>query len=217
MEDTLVRIALEFLASLTHLQALVLGTTVCLLGFIVHHEIKYRALGGIPGPLLSRYTNAWRCYLAWKYSERPGGLSYHEYLHSKYNSKTVRVGPKTVFTNDPAAIHVVLSFKDRLAQTDNIKAFLIPGQPPVLVGIADEQEHSNRRRAIDRVYSLSSLKAYEPLIDETIQALTDVLTEKSLKGEIVNIALWCRYCECYASNQACTYGESKHQALIQLF
>ncbi|KAI6369726.1 hypothetical protein MCOR25_004355 [Pyricularia grisea] len=193
------------LKSLSHAQALGLAVALCLLGYIVTTELRYRHLSGFPGPILARYTNAYRAYLAWRYSNRPGGISYHEYLHNKYGT-TVRMGPNIVYTDDPGAIPLVLGFKDRLMKTDHVNALQVPGQPANIGGIRDEKEHNRSRSAIEVVYSLSSLKGYEPLVDETIVELTRVFEGKARAGEVVNISEWCHY-YAYDSITNVTYGE----------
>ena len=102
--------------------------------FILVHENQNRDLWGIPGPLLARYTNAWRAWQAWRYAARPNGITYHEVLHERYGD-VVRVGPRTVFINDAEAIPRVLGFKQRLEKSDSIIPFSVPGIHTSLVGI----------------------------------------------------------------------------------
>ena len=167
---------------------LILGSAVLYL------EVKHKQLGNIPGPLLGRYTNAWRCFYAWRYSERPDGFTYHEVIHKRYGN-IVRVGPRTVFVNDPAAIPYVLGFKDRLEKTDSVIPFMIPGKPTSIVGIRNEQKHAAYRRPISGAFSLSSLKLYEPAIDDMITKLLNIFTVKSEKQEIINVTEWCHFCK----------------------
>lgn len=164
-----------------------------LISYILFIEVKHRDLRGIPGPLIARYTNAWRCFLAWKYAERPGGISYHQIIHNRYGP-VVRVGPKTIFTCDPDAIPCVLGFKQRLQKTDSVNAFMVPGVPTSIVGIRNEQKHAAYRRPIMNAYSLSSLKAYEPAVDEMINTLVKVLDSHAREQKTINISAWCHYC-----------------------
>uniref|UniRef100_A0A093UQ86 Tryprostatin B 6-hydroxylase n=1 Tax=Talaromyces marneffei PM1 TaxID=1077442 RepID=A0A093UQ86_TALMA len=174
------------------LQGTLLVLVVSVVTRIVCLEIKHRALSDIPGPWVARYTNAWRCYLAWVYSDRPGGITYHEVIHKKYGD-VVRVGPKTVFINDPAGIPVVLGFKDRLEKTDSVNAFMQPGKPTSIVGIRNEQKHASYRRPIQGAYSLSSLKLYEPAIDDMINKLTSIFDEKCRSKTVINVTQWCHF------------------------
>jgi hypothetical protein len=176
------------------LQGTLLVLVFTVVARIAYLEIKHRALSDIPGPWIARYTNAWRCYLAWVYSERPGGITYHEVIHKKYGD-VVRVGPQTVFINDPAGIPIVLGFKDRLEKTDSVNAFMQPGKPTSIVGIRNEQKHASYRRPIQGAYSLSSLKLYEPAIDDMINKLTSIFDEKVRSKTVINVTEWCHFCE----------------------
>ncbi|SPJ79264.1 uncharacterized protein FTOL_07655 [Fusarium torulosum] len=172
---------------------IVLSTVIFLLAItIVYSEIKYYGLRNIPGPLLGRYTDAWRCYLAWKFKDRPGGVAYHQHIHQRYGD-VVRVGPKTVYVNDPSAIPVVLGFKDRLDKTDSVDAFGAPGMPPILFSMRDSKQHGAYRRAIQTVYSTSTVMLYQPAVDDMIKKFTTILDKKSRAGEKINLAEWCSY------------------------
>ena len=172
---------------------LALCLLVPIVSCLVYHEFKYRELWGLPGPLIARYTNAWRCYLAYKHRDRPTGKSYHQIIHDCYGD-VVRVGPKTVFTRDPEAIPVVLGFKQRLEKSDSVIPFMVPGVRTSIVGIRNEQQHAAYRRPIQGAYSLSSLKAYEPAVDEMIETLVTILDRHAHSGQTINISAWCHYC-----------------------
>lgn len=161
---------------------------------IVYLEVKHRQLSSIRGRLLARYTNAWRCYYAWKYSDRPGGVTYHEVIHRRYGN-VVRFGPRTVFVNDPAAVSYILGFKDRLEKTDSVLPFMMPGKPTSIVGIRNEQKHEAYRRPISGAFSLSSLKLYESAIDDMIRKLSEIFHKKTETGEVINVTEWCHFCE----------------------
>ncbi|KAF2235944.1 cytochrome P450 [Viridothelium virens] len=165
---------------------------ISLFAFVVFHEIQNRDLWGIPGPIIARYTNAWRAWQAWQYATRPNGITYHEVLHNRYGN-VVRVGPRTVFINDAEAIPRVLGFKQRLEKSDSIIPFSVPGIHTSLVGIRNEQKHAAYRRPIQGAYSLSSLKAYEPAVDEMINKLADILEKSAQRQSILNISSWCHY------------------------
>jgi len=191
----------KFFDTLPLLQSVILTGIVSLIITTLYFEVKHSRLRGIPGPIIGRYTDAWRCYLAWKYSDRPGGIAYHQYIHQQYGD-IVRVGPKTVYVNDPEAIPVVLGFKNRLDKTNSVDAFGVPGKPPILFGIRNSKEHATYRRAIQSVYSTSTVMLYEPAVDEMINKLTAIFDEKSRTGTVINVAEWCQYCEYYMNKRS---------------
>jgi hypothetical protein len=75
--------------------------------------VRSRAAGldHVPGPWLSRYTDALRPYLAIKYSGQDVNLFMK--LHSKYGD-VVRVGLRSVSVLDPLAIPTIYGVKARL-------------------------------------------------------------------------------------------------------
>ncbi|OQU94072.1 hypothetical protein CLAIMM_00485 isoform 1 [Cladophialophora immunda] len=62
-----------------------------------------------------------------------------------------------------------------------------------LVSIKDEKTHGIYRRPIAHAYSLSSLKGYEPYIDETIEKLIKELDKHDADGTPINMTRWLQY------------------------
>lgn len=58
-------------------------------------------LDHVPGPFISRYTDAYRAYLAWKYPNQDVNL--YMKVHAKYGD-VVRLGPRSVSVLDPLAV-----------------------------------------------------------------------------------------------------------------
>ena len=73
--------------------------------------------------------------------------------------------------------------------------YLIGVTQTALVGIKDEATHGKYRRPIANAYSLSSLKGYEPYIDQTIKDLTDVLDKRVEDRKPINMSSYLHYCE----------------------
>lgn len=87
----------------------VLGVIFASLFFTLIRSKAYH-LGHLPGPFLSRYTDAYRAYLAWKYSGQDVNL--YMKVHSAYGN-VVRIGPRSVSVLDPAAIPFIYGVKAR--------------------------------------------------------------------------------------------------------
>ena len=75
--------------------------------------LRSRAAGidHIPGPFMSKYTDALRAYMAYKYSGREENLFMN--LHRKYGD-VVRIGPRSVSVLDPRAVSTLYGVKARL-------------------------------------------------------------------------------------------------------
>lgn len=67
----------------------------------------------IPGPWLAKYTDAWRCWQAYRLNHFYQRENYQIRLLGKYGD-AVRIGPNTVLVLDPEAIPTVFGFRERL-------------------------------------------------------------------------------------------------------
>ncbi len=64
-----------------------------------------------------------------------------------------------------------------------------------LLSIQDEQTHSKYRKLVANAYSMSSIKGYEPYVDDMVARFVEVCDDHAAKGEPMNISLWCHYCK----------------------
>ncbi|KAL9070871.1 MAG: hypothetical protein Q9157_005664 [Trypethelium eluteriae] len=159
---------------------------ISLFAFVVFHEIQNRDLWGIPGPIIARYTNAWRAWQAWQYATRPNGITYHEVLHNRYGNVVREYTPLSLAFGIEVSPHSRSSW---------------------LTHESNEQKHAAYRRPIQGAYSLSSLKAYEPAVDEMINKLADILEKSAQRQSILNISSWCHYCTvAYDTIMRVTFG-----------
>lgn len=76
-------------------------------------ESKRAKLDHIPGPWLAKYTNAWRCYQAWRFNHYKDLSNYQINLICRYGD-VVRIGPNIVLCFDPEAISTIYGVKERL-------------------------------------------------------------------------------------------------------
>jgi hypothetical protein len=65
------------------------------------------SLSHIPGPVLSKISNAWKINAAWRSDMPQRNIA----LHRKYGP-LVRIGPQAVSVDDPAALSVIYGFRD---------------------------------------------------------------------------------------------------------
>ena len=59
----------------------------------------------------------------------------------------------------------------------------------------DEKTHSQYRKLVSNAYSMSSLKGYEPYVDDMVDRMVQVCSHHADLKEAMNISLWCHYCE----------------------
>lgn len=75
---------------------------------------------------------------------------------------------------------------------------LAAGQPlQSLFNSTDEQFHSRLRRAVSNAYAMSSLVAFEPLVDDTTVAFLEQLKKRftggSGEGAVCDFGLWLQF------------------------
>lgn len=63
-----------------------------------------------------------------------------------------------------------------------------------IVAIQEESKHAKYRKLVANAYSMSSLKDYEPYVDEMVQRLVEVCESHAKSGESMDISLWGQYC-----------------------
>ncbi|KAL4742518.1 cytochrome P450 [Aspergillus similis] len=130
--------------------------------------------GSIPGPALARFTNAW--YL---WQMRRGDFHRTNIKLHQQNGPVVRIAPQYFSISDPSAawnvtpdLNLTNLFSERVSQ-----------------------RHAENRRKVASMYSMSSLVAYEPYVDNCIAVFKQRLDEIAAQDKTVDMARWL---QCYA-------------------
>jgi cytochrome P450 len=63
-----------------------------------------------------------------------------------------------------------------------------------LLSIPDEKTHSQYRKLVSNAYSMTSLKGYEPYVDDMVNRFVEVCDEHAFTHKPMNLSLWCHYC-----------------------
>ncbi|KAL2880404.1 hypothetical protein SGCOL_004121 [Colletotrichum sp. CLE4] len=115
-------------------------------------------------------------------------------LRDKYGD-VVRLGPRSVTVFDPSAVPVIYGVRSRLDKGEAYKPFRQSGVTTSLLSIQDEALHSRYRRLVSNAYSLTSLKAYEPYVDELIAKFVEVCNSHVEEKKALDLSRWCyNYC-----------------------
>ncbi|KEF59855.1 uncharacterized protein A1O9_04703 [Exophiala aquamarina CBS 119918] len=170
----------------------VVGATLSFLCVTLFQKSKRAGLSHIPGPFIARYTNLWAVYVTWKTDREDNRVSLNRTLQERYGD-VIRTGPRNVSVTDPAAIPVIYGVRSRLDKGHAYVPFRQAGVTTSLLSIPDETTHSKYRKLVSNAYSLSSIKAYEPYVDEMINRLVHVCNEHAKTGTPMNLSLWCHY------------------------
>ena len=143
-------------------------------------NIVYHPLGRVPGPLLAAITDQ---YLVLHDLAGFRTRTIHQ-LHQKYGS-IVRIAPNEVSFSDKSTI------KDLYGQsTQVIKAPIYDTFPKGVFGMRKKEDHRQRRRYLSHAFSLSYLVKVEPVIQEKVQTLKEIIDKST--GQSMNILQWFR-------------------------
>lgn len=64
-----------------------------------------------------------------------------------------------------------------------------------MMTMQEESEHAQHRRLVANAYSMTSLKAYEPYVEELVDRFIEVCGNHAETGHSLNLSLWCHYCK----------------------
>ncbi|KAF4631645.1 hypothetical protein G7Y89_g6485 [Cudoniella acicularis] len=150
----------------------------------------------IPGPFFAKLTNLWR------FLDTYNGRTEltQQRLHEQYGA-AVRIGPNVVSLDDPSLIRTIYSTKSEFLKSDfytvndtKVGSALIK----TVFGIQSNDAHSKLLRPIAKFYKMSSLLAYEPLVNDTIKAFCQRLDSEFIDGtnagKVCKIDEWLLFC-----------------------
>lgn len=134
-----------------------------------------------------------RAYEAWKYRSAEERYAFYKDPQARYGD-VIRVGPNTVVALDPAAVPAIYGVRARLDKGPAYIPFRQSRENRSLLTIPDEATHSKYRRLVSNAYSMSSMKGYEPYVDEILDRYVEVLDMYAKTKERMNLSRWCHYC-----------------------
>ncbi|KAF3763002.1 cytochrome P450 [Cryphonectria parasitica EP155] len=166
---------------------------------------------GIPAPFLARYTKLWYAWhihhddLHWANIElhrRKGEykiLPNYEVFLSKqckhadyYTGKIVQVMPGYFIIDDPEAHKVVYGLGNAWLKGEFYDAWKVGADPNHnnLFATRNPAQHSEMRRKVASMYSMTSMVSYEPYVDLCIELLVAQLEESATT---INVGAWLQY------------------------
>lgn len=141
----------------------------------------------IPGPFWASITRLWMVYRI-----RQGDMEVvQRKLHAQYGP-LVRIAPDEVACADPDAIRKIYRTQAPLEKTHFYHCWGTNefSKYPDLFVDTNEKSHSNRRRIVNNVYSMSAILTLEPYIDDCSTMLLQRLDEFAASETVVNLGQW---------------------------
>ncbi|KAL4925851.1 cytochrome P450 [Aspergillus undulatus] len=151
------------------------------------------SLISIPGPPVAKFTDLWRLYKVWTWRFKED----LPFLHEKYNSSLIRIGPSMVSCSDPRAVEVIYGFHTEFKKSDMVKAMapIYKGQKqPTMFAAADNKTHAKIRRPVAGAYAMTSILQFEPFVDGNIWLFYERMEELFIRpGRPCDIHNWVQY------------------------
>lgn len=99
----------------------------------------------------------------------------------------VRLGPNKFSFNSAQAVKTIYSMTRVFPKASYYDAFADPGTERALFNSRDNQQHARLKRTQASLYSMTTIKSYEPFVDTQTAVLEQKLREFSKTREIVSL------------------------------
>lgn len=116
-------------------------------------------------------------------------------LHQKYGP-LIRIGPHELACSDPEAIKKLYPTQSPLTKTD----FYTPWRSGVFFSkhpdhfcVRDEKVHTERRRIVNHVYSLSNVLQSEEYINKCSTLFIERIGESADSGKVLDLGEWLQW------------------------
>ncbi|KAI5843515.1 cytochrome P450 [Morchella snyderi] len=146
----------------------------------------FHPLSSFPGPFLASISPLYSIWASRTCNE-------HEILarlHQKYGP-IVRYQPNMLLFAEAAMVPVIYN---RYADKTEFNRLILPGEVPNVVGLIGHKEHSDYRKRIAGMYSMSAAKQVESMVDVRIMEFKSRVGEKFVGvGRKLDFARWTQY------------------------
>lgn len=144
-------------------------------------------LARVPGPFLASFSRLW----IWKHAREGQMHELQTKLHQKHGN-LVRIAPNELSCSDPAAIKEIYKNQNPLEKTDFYTTWTNTsfGKHKDNFSVTNEKEHSERRRIVNHVYSLSNVLKSEVYIDECSKLFIRKLGELADSARTIDLGQW---------------------------
>ncbi|KAL8723382.1 MAG: hypothetical protein Q9225_000298 [Loekoesia sp. 1 TL-2023] len=171
--------------NLLFIQTAVAAVIIYEVGWIIYCRF-FHPLRSIPGPFLASTSRAWIVF-----KTAAGDMEHTQRALHKKHGYLVRIAPNEVACSDPEAIKTIYGTRNVFNKTDYYDAWAPPNNGYVgHFPARDEREHSERRRIVNNVYSMSSVLESENAIDSCTQLFCETMRDFAKKKSIVDLGLW---------------------------
>ncbi|KAL5358091.1 cytochrome protein [Aspergillus floccosus] len=151
------------------------------------YDAYFGPAGNTPGPLLARFTRLWELP-----EVRNGHFEQTNIALHKKHGPIVRIGPSKFSISDPAAVKVLYGAGSKFPKSPFYSTFGDPHNANLFSDL-NMQRHSQKRRRVAGVYSMSALATYEPSVDRCNATLCRRLAEFAQTQASVEVPDWMQF------------------------
>ncbi|KAI1619965.1 cytochrome P450 [Exophiala viscosa] len=158
-------------------------------GYIVYtflYPFLFSPMRHLPGPWYARVSKLWIIY---KTVQGVRARSIHD-LHRKFGQWVV-IGPDEVSTSDQDAIVPIYGATSKFCKT-TFYTYQLRGIPELFT-MSSQKQHADRRRLLAHLFSMSTMKDYEPVISDNVKLCMSQIAEQGCPGQASNLYDWFHY------------------------
>ncbi|MCJ1474776.1 hypothetical protein MMC13_003436 [Lambiella insularis] len=171
--------------NLSLIQTVITVVSTYLVGWVIYCRY-FHPLRSIPGPFLASFSRVWIVF-----KTAVGDMEHTQRRLHKKHGYLVRIAPNEVTCSDPEAIKIIYGTKNVFTKTDYYDAWAPPNNGYVgHFPARDENEHSERRRIVNSVYSMSSVLESEKAIDSCTELFCETMRDFAKQKSLVDLDLW---------------------------
>ncbi|EXJ72455.1 uncharacterized protein A1O5_04959 [Cladophialophora psammophila CBS 110553] len=169
-----------------HQASVLVGLSALFLTWLLYFGFRQGTskLPSAPGPLLARFSRFW--YL--RALIRGDFEQINIELHRKYG-KIVRLEPNSYSIDDPEAIKTIYTISTPWMKSRWYEPSCPPGTSTNF-STSDNKDATRYRRNYAQAFSMSSILAFEPLIDECGELLIEKLKAFTKSSETIDLTHW---------------------------
>lgn len=169
--------------------ALLLVLAVYWVGWLVYTRF-FHPLSKIPGPFLASVSRFWLVYQVHR-----GNIEHVQRSLHKRHGSLVRIAPDEVICADPEALRTIYPTQAPPVKTDFYPPWGYPGLSKYadIFSETNEQLHSQRRRIVNHVFSLSTVLTLEGYINKCSDLFIKQMGEYADSQSIMDLGEWVQW------------------------
>lgn len=168
------------------LQLVVLVAATILGLFLLRYVIILHKYPSAPGPKLALLSRHWYAYEVWKGKFEVWNLAQH-----RMHGKVIRVAPDMYTIDDLEGIKKIYGVASDMPKSDWYGVWSSNGiTGDNLFSMENRQLHGQMRRKVASMYSMSTIKQYEPYVDKCNRVLIRQLDDLEKAGQIFDLQRW---------------------------